>query len=197
MQTQESSARIRSHGTTFTDMDPHFVSVDIETAGPSPSSYAMLAIGACLVADPRHSFYVELQPDRPGVDQEALRISGLSVERLTEAGVPAPAAMKRFAEWVESAPGEGPPIFVALNAPFDWMFVADYFHRYLGRNPFGHSAVDLKALYMGVSGASWSATSFRNIAGRYGLTPALPHHAGDDAALQAELFRRVMAEVTG
>ncbi len=40
-------------------------------------------------------------------------------------------------------------MFVALNAPFDWMFVADAFWRYLGRNPFGPSALDIKALYLG------------------------------------------------
>ena len=27
------------------------------------------------------------------------------------------------------------------------MFVNDYFHRFLGRNPFGHAALDLKAFF--------------------------------------------------
>jgi ribonuclease T len=42
---------------------PAYVSVDVETAGPSPSRHALMAIGACLVADPEQGFYAELQPD--------------------------------------------------------------------------------------------------------------------------------------
>jgi hypothetical protein len=36
------------------------VSVDVETSGPAPGRYSLLAIGACLVDNPGHSFYVEL-----------------------------------------------------------------------------------------------------------------------------------------
>ncbi len=35
--------------------------------------------------------------------------------------------------------------FVAFNASFDWMFVKDYFHRFLGRNTFGHADVQDQA----------------------------------------------------
>jgi hypothetical protein len=59
-------------------------------------------------------------------------------------------AMRNFAEWVKAVTPPGSrPIFVGLNVAFDWMFVADYFYRYLGTNPFGHSALDIKALFMG------------------------------------------------
>ena len=58
-------------------------------------------------------------------------------------------------------------MFVALNAPFDWMFINDYFHRYLGANPFGHSALDIKAYYMGLSGVTWSETSMKHISAHF------------------------------
>ena len=35
-----------------------YISVDIETAGPNPSQYAMLSIGACLVCEPQRTFYL-------------------------------------------------------------------------------------------------------------------------------------------
>ncbi len=175
-------------------MEPWYVSVDIETAGPHPRRYAVLAIGAVAVADDTVRFYSELQPEAPEADPTALSYSGLSMERLAETGEAPGDAFRRFADWVEATAPEGTlPVFVGFNAPFDWMFVADGLHRHAGRNPFGHSALDVKALEMGSSGVSWLETSFAATARRHGLDVALPHHALEDAVLQAELFRRILA----
>lgn len=145
-----------------------YVSVDVETAGPNPSQYALLSIGACLVDTPDCGFYVELQPTSLEATAEALAISQLSLEDLTETGVPPAEAMERFESWLKSEiPTSQHPVFVAFNAPFDWMFVNDYFHRYLGYNPFGHNALDLKAYYMGLTGVDWSQAAMRLIADSY------------------------------
>ena len=172
-----------------------YISVDIETSGPVPRTYSMLSLGACLVADPRFHFYAELQPTTLEADPAALAVSGLSLERLAERGLPPEEAMRQFAAWVgEVVPAGGQPVFVAFNAPFDWMFVADYFRRGGVPNPFGHTALDIKALYMGVTGEPWARTSLAEVAARYGLSGDLPHSALEDALIQAELFRRVRAE---
>lgn len=172
-----------------------YVSVDVETSGPSPSRHSLLAIGACLVADPERTFYVELRPDGTAAEPDAVAVSGLSLDRLTAEGIEPGEAMRRFAQWVETVvTSPRRPVLVALNAPFDWMFVADYFHRYLGRNPFGHSALDVKALFMGVTGAPWEATSLPQMAARYEMGADLPHHALHDAIIQAAVFRRILAE---
>jgi ribonuclease T len=172
-----------------------FVSVDVETAGPHPGGHALLSIGACVALDPGSTFYIELQPDRQAAVPEALAISRLSLSELAAHGVPPAEAMAQFAAWtLEQTPSGGRPVFVALNAPFDWMFVADYFHRYLGRNPFGHSALDLKAFYMGLTGARWSETALHHIAARYGCRQELAHHALADAVDQAILFRAMLGE---
>ncbi len=172
-----------------------YVSVDVETAGPYPSRYSLLTIGACLVADLDHQFYVEVQPVNMEATADALAISGLSLEELARHGLPPAEAMARFESWLaaEVPPGQQ-PIFVAFNAPFDWMFVNDYFHRYLGRNPFGHTALDLKAFYMGLSGTEWAKTSMRHVSARYLGCRQLTHHALQDAVDQAELFREMLAE---
>jgi ribonuclease T len=171
-----------------------YVSVDVETAGPSPDRFALLAIGACQVSDPERTFYVELCPDRSEVVPEALAVSGLSMDRLAARGTPAAQAMADFADWAEDVCRPAAPVFTALNAPFDWMFVATYFDRYLGRNPFGHSALDIKALYMGRYDVPWSATGYAAIATRFGATTTLSHNALADAVDQARLFRAIVAD---
>jgi DNA polymerase III epsilon subunit-like protein len=172
-----------------------FVSVDVETAGPNPARYAILSIGACLVDDPDGGFYVELQPDSAEFEPEALAVSGLSLEQLAVEGVGPAVAMRQFEDWLaQQLPPGGRPIFTAFNAPFDWMFVDTYFQRYLGRNPFGHSALDIKAYAMGMAGSSWAATSMRELSPRYLEGRPLSHHALGDARDQAELFRALQAE---
>ena len=174
-----------------------YISVDIEAAGPSPSAYAMLSIGACLVDtdDPEPGFYVELQPDREGVLDSAMAVGGFTLDGLRASGTAPEAAMRQFADWIDAVtPAGHRPVMVGFNAVFDWMFVADYFHRYLGRNPFGHSALDIKAFYLGVTGSSWPGTSMSFVAERYGLSITLTHNALDDARDQAALFRAVRAE---
>jgi ribonuclease T len=176
----------------LSDPPETFVSVDIEAAGPHPSRFSLLAIGACLVDDPDTGFYVELQPTSDDALDSALAISGLTLDALRQRGRPAADAMAEFAAWVERVTPPGTlPVFVGFNAPFDWMFVNDYFHRYLGENPFGHVAVDIKAYAMGRDDTSFADTSLARLAERYGTTPSLTHHALEDARVQAGLFARL------
>ncbi|MBM3694364.1 MAG: 3'-5' exonuclease [Actinobacteria bacterium] len=189
-------SRLAAHAASVPGVPEAYISVDVETAGPVPASYALLAIGACLVDDPRQTFYAELRPTTLEADPAALAVSGLSLEDLASHGAPPIEALARFTAWVtEVTPPDRRPVFVAFNAPFDWMFVADYLARFGVPNPFGHAALDIKALYMGVTGEPWERTSFAAVAGRLGLEVTLPHHALEDALLQAEIFRRVLAGV--
>jgi len=176
------------------NIDPHYISVDVETAGPNPSQYSLLTIGACTLTDHPSSFYVELKPVNMHFVPEALAISRLSMERLAERGLEPAEAMRNFEAWLKAETPEGQkPLLLAFNAPFDWMFVNDYFHRYLGRNPFGHTALDIKAFYMGLTGVSWDETSMRYISQIYLGDRQLTHHALRDAMDQAEIFRKMQA----
>lgn len=60
-----------------------FISVDIESSGPIPGEYSLLSIGACLLSDPKESFYTELRPDSQKHDPEAVAITGLDLASLT------------------------------------------------------------------------------------------------------------------
>jgi DNA polymerase III epsilon subunit-like protein len=171
------------------------ISVDVEAAGPAPSSYALLAIGACLVDDPDRQFSVELQPTHLAETAEAAAVHGLSLERLRVEGVPPERAMAQFDTWVRESAGAGQrPVFVGFNAAFDWMFVADYFHRFVGHNPFGHAPLDIKSYYMGAADVTFGATSRRWLAERYPDLPDLAHDALQDAVDQAHLFRRIRTD---
>ena len=171
------------------------ISVDVETAGPYPGRYSLLSIGACVVSDPSLTFYVELQPLSPDAVPEALAITGLSLETLAEEGLPPVEAMLSFAGWLETvARGDQRLVFVGFNAPFDWMFVNDYFHRFLGYNPFGHNALDIKSFYAGRTGALWAETSLKHVAARYGGDPSLSHNALADAIDQASLMAAMLEE---
>jgi DNA polymerase III epsilon subunit-like protein len=181
--------------TNIAEEAKNYISVDVETAGPNPGRYALLSIGACPVRDPDHGFYVELKPTSMDATPEALSVSGLSLKNLLETGLEPAEAMARFATWLEEVlPSGVQPIFVAFNAPFDWMFVNDYFHRYLGRNPFGHTALDMKAFYMGLSGSRWNKTALRHVNKHYALERTLTHHALQDAQDQATLFQEMLRE---
>jgi ribonuclease T len=170
-----------------------YISVDIETAGPAPSRFPLLSIGACLVEEPQNSFYVELQPSMDQIDQDALAVSGLDPLQLHSTGTEPAKALAEFASWVRSVTPEGAaPVFVAYNAPFDWMFVQDYFQRYEIENPFGHAALDIKALAMGLLAIDWMETAMAKVAARLETSVSLSHNALEDAQDQAELFRHLL-----
>lgn len=169
-----------------------FLSVDVETAGPIPGEYSLLTIGACDVSDPTQTFVCEFKPTTRNADPKALEVTGLSLDRLENEGLEPAVGMRAFRDWVVRMAGPGTtPIFVGFNAPFDWSFVNYYFHRYLGENPFGFAALDIKSMYMGAAGSSWAQTRSSQIAAA--LHPALKgnHDALHDAQYQAELFRLI------
>jgi ribonuclease T len=170
-----------------------FVSVDVETAGPTPGDYAMVSIGACLVDEPDRGFYVELKPDREAVVDSALAISGLTMEELHAHGTEAGAAIREFAQWVRDVvpPQTHRAVFVGFNAVFDWMFVNEYFVRYGIENPFGHGGLDIKSYYVGMMGSTWEQTSMKHLSPKYLAGRPLSHNALGDARDQAELFRRI------
>lgn len=123
---------------------------------------------------------------------EVLVFTGLSLDRLEREGLDAAEAMHQFRDWIHRiARTDGVPIFVGFNAAFDWSFVNYYFHKFVGENPFGFAALDIKSLYMGAAGSTWEQTRSSQIA--LALHPKRKgnHEALHDAQYQAELFRLI------
>lgn len=162
-----------------------FISVDIESSGPIPGEYSLLSIGACLLSDPDISFYTELRPDSQKHDPEAVNVSGLDLASLTLYGLPPIEAMMQFNQWINSVSNPMQKvIFVGFNAPFDWSFINYYFHKYTGANPFGFTAIDIKAYYMGLNRCSWEETKSSRI-----VEKLCPHLRSNHDALQDARFQ--------
>ncbi len=172
-----------------------YISVDVETSGPIPGEYSLLSIGACVVGSPDNPFYIELKPLNENFTNEALETSKFDLKELNSKGIEPARAMKRLAKWVKTVSENARPIFVGFNAPFDWSFVNYYFIKFVGlnKNPFGHTALDIKSYYMGAYKTSWTETSMRNLP-RDIHSPEQPlnHHALADAMQQAEIFQRLL-----
>lgn len=175
-----------------------WISVDIETSGPTPGAGSLLAVGACLVHDPSTAIEVLVQPD-PALpwDAAAAAIHRLDRATLERDGLPPAEAMAALDAWIAaSVPAGSRPVMAALNAVFDWMFLADAFWRHLGRNPLGVSALDIKALYLGahlpdVDG--WTGTSRLRMLDRHPVDLPHTHGALDDAREQAAILRSILA----
>lgn len=175
-----------------------FISVDVETSGPIPSAFSLLSIGACVInlgayqpaVDSSKTFYCTLKPlDGAGSDPAALAVAGFSLDDLAESGISPREAMLGFEDWVLATTRNAKPVFVGLNAAFDWSFINYYFHHFLGRNPFGFSALDIKSLYMGTTSCDWGDTRSSRMATTLGITQdKMTHHALEDAQAQAALF---------
>ena len=171
-----------------------YVSVDVETAGPVPGEYSLLSIGACLVSDPAASFECTIKPVNDRADPDALAVTGMNLKELASTGLEPGAAMTSFAGWLtDVVPASHQPVFVGFNAAFDWSFINYYFHRFTGHNPFGFTALDIKALYMGASGCRWADTRSSRMTARLKPQTQGDHDALTDARFQAELFRLTQA----
>ena len=177
-------------------MDEAWISVDVETSGPTPGTGSLITIGACLVARPEVQFESTLQPI-PGLpwSDEAERVHGLSRAWLAAGGATPESAMRSFVDWVDMVAEGRRPVFVGFNATFDWMFVADYAWRYAGRNPFGTAGMDLKALYLGRhlgEVRTWAGTTSADVVRRYPVTLPHTHRPLDDALEQGAMCRLIL-----
>lgn len=175
-----------------------FISVDVETAGPIPGEFSLLSIGACAVDDENLTFACELKPLNRNADPMALKVSGMSLEALEQTGLAPERAMKRFDGWLKGIARKNETlVFVGLNAPFDWSFVNYYFHKFVGKNPFGFTALDIKAYFMGATACHWAETRSSRMAVALKPRRQPNHTALRDAEYQAELFRCIRAQVMG
>jgi len=173
-----------------------FISVDVEASGPVPGEFSMLSLGACVVGTIDEQFYVELKPITRQRDADAMRVNGFDHDELERRGTDPVQAMLAFESWIHRATPDGyRPIFVAYPATFDWMFVAYYFHRFLARNPFGVTGLDLTSIYAGTVNTAaappWTVDALEE---RLSAGLPLTHNALEDAIEQARLFERLLLQ---
>lgn len=169
-----------------------YISVDIESSGPIPGKYSMLSLGACVVNEPKKTFYVELKPISKEFVPEALKVSGFNLDQLEKTGIPSVEAMKNFRVWVETVTGDSKAVFVGFNACYDWQFVNWYLETFTGGNPFGFGGIDIKSYFMGFSGLPWSKTTSSQLPSDFQPDVPQTHNALDDARAQASIFKKLL-----
>ena len=157
-----------------------YVMVDIEADGPIPGDYSMVCFGA-IVVEPSltKTFYGKLKPASEKWDPEALKVSGFTRDQTLTFDAPK-TVMESFDKWIAKN-SKGRPIFISDNNGFDWQFINWYFHHFLGKNPFGHSSVNLGSLYKGL--VKDTSKNFK-----YLRKTKHTHHPVDDARGNAEAF---------
>lgn len=168
-----------------------YISVDIEAAGPVPSAFSMLSLGAVVVDDLKNTFYIELKPVSDKFVPDAMKVVGKTLQDFAKNGRDPKGAMTAFRDWIVSVAEAAKPVFVGFNATFDWAFVNFYFHHYLGENPFGFGGIDIKSYYMGMTGCTWEDTRSSLIRSELKGPSPHTHNALDDAVEQAEMFKRM------
>jgi ribonuclease T len=169
-----------------------YFSVDIESAGPIPGTYSMLSFGACVVGEPKQTFYVELKPITKALVPDALRVSGFDLSNLEISGKSVQPAMTDFKDWILRIAGSRKPIFVGFNGCYDWQFINWYFITFCGSNPFGFGGIDIKSYYMGLSGRKWSKTTSSQLPEEFKPDVPQTHNALDDAIAQASIFLKML-----
>jgi hypothetical protein len=163
-----------------------YIMVDVEADGPIPGDYSMIAIGA-IVVEPalERTFSGRLKPISDKWVADALSVTRWSREETLAFPDPT-TTMQQFEEWLRQVAGDNPR-FVS-DGDGDWGFVNWYFHHFLGRNPFGFSAMNLGSIYTGL--VKNVRASFKHL-----RRTTHTHDPVDDARGNAEAMLTMIAEM--
>jgi DNA polymerase III alpha subunit (gram-positive type) len=126
-----------------------YIVVDVEADGPIPHEYSMVCFGAIVVDESLDkTFYGKTKPISQNYIKDALAVSGFSREEHMEFDDPKE-VMENFEKWLKEN-SKNSPVFISDNNGFDWQWINFYFHKFLGRNPFGFSSRRIGDLYCGL-----------------------------------------------
>ncbi len=96
-----------------------------------------------------------------------------------------------FREWLLAIEPNGRCIFVSDNPAYDWQFPNFYFHKFLGANPFGHSARRIGDFYAGLRGDFTKTQEWKKL-----RRTVHDHHPVHDAMGNLEAFYEIQHRQT-
>ena len=178
-------------------MNEIYVSVDIEADGPIPGDNSMLSIGSAAYDESESllsTFSANILPLQAG-QQNPITMAVWSKQPKAWAELQkdreAPGrVMHRYSEWLASLCSDPDTtlVFVAYPAVFDFAYVHWYFIHFVGVDPFGFSALDLKTYSMATLNLKFSETYKSNMPKEWLNRNHPPHVALADAIEQGEMF---------
>lgn len=92
---------------------------------------------------------------------------------------------EKFNKWLNQFKGR--IIFISDNPAYDWQFINYYFHKFLGHNPFGHSARRISDFYAGIKGNFFDSQRWKH----WRVTPH-DHNPVHDALGNIEAFEKIL-----
>lgn len=180
-----------------------FVSIDVETDGPTPAVNSMLSIGAVAITPGYYGYRItevfcnNLQPLPDRIpDSDTVKWWSSQPDAWAEVcknQLTPQQAMDNFAKWLSDLTAVAPAKLVAVAWPasFDFEFVNNYMHQFYGENPLGFACMDIRSY----------ANGLFNVAGYYERLPfdlyqhfnidttdLRPHVSVDDAIKQGRLL---------
>jgi len=175
-----------------------YISIDIEADGPIPGPYSMLNLGAAAFkygrTKPIDIFDINLQ-ELPGADQHPETMAWWRKQdpkvwqSIRKNPIDPKVAMQKFANWVKNH--RGSPVMVVYPC-WDFVFVHWYLINFLGRSPFGISALDIKSLACGILETDFRKTTKRTMPKAWHKgAPRHTHRGVDDAIGQGVLLANI------
>lgn len=179
-----------------------FVSVDIEADGPCPGVNSMLSLGAAAFVrtslEPIATFEVNIhQLDGGKADPDTMKWWSEQDPKVWEhirKDLKTPEeAMRAFDAWTKRLPGT--PILVSYPT-WDITWVSWYFGTFVGKNPYGISALDLKSMAFGMGrNRPFKSVSKKNMPKRWFKgTPPHNHTALQDAIGQGVMLVNMLSD---
>lgn len=163
-------------------------SLDVEADGPCPDLYSMLSFALVPLARPEQAFYTTMAPMTDRFLPGAMAKSGFTREQalaLPEASI----GMQALGQWLQTQPKSGRPVVWSDNPAFDWQFLNYYCHRFLGDNPFGHSARRIGDYFAGLQRDPRKTQDWKRL-----RTEAHTHNALEDARGNAGALARLLLD---
>lgn len=177
-------------------MSETYFSVDVETDGLTPGRNSMLSVGAVAYAgatlEPLDTFSInlaELHGTRP--DEDTLKwwtqfpVAWEMTRRDPQPPLP---AMRRFAAWIRATAQDSRAVFCAWPLNFDASFVSHYFAVIGDKNPFGIGGLDMRSLWMGLSGMSYIECDDEKVPEPWQSKHPHSHVALEDALQQGDVL---------
>lgn len=179
------------------DAPQNHISYDIEGDGPAFGLGNIASLGA--VAPDGKTFYRELKPLFPDSYDPGQRKfceeHGLETNRLLAEGTEPTTAMQEFVAWVDEQTEKTgkKPVMVGQAIAWDWAMTHGYF-AYAGiKDPFGIKPLDICGeAFPGIAGYDMKQTGKDDFPRFVWPDQDFPHHALDDARIQAYLHAGVL-----
>ncbi len=174
------------------------MSLDVESNGPAAGLNSMLALGAAAFSDDGEwitSFYSTLYPI-PGSspDPDTMKWWETQPEawaEVTRNRLQPATVMREFTAWSESLTNFGRLTALGWSIVYDWQYVNWYLWRFVGRNPLGYDAMDIRSYASGLAAEpsyrGLTEKQVEELVGPVDKTGLRAHVAVDDAIGQGRL----------